>query len=320
MAKVNHRIAREIKDCMTNLINVPSWHRLPLESDQGELSFSPWLLRWRQNHLWIQLLQQTPWDLAQKRQALVSCLGFSPVQHVRLDPQLSESDILLWANSCEATGKTLYLRIPAHKQLPQKHSPLQWWIKRGVDWLAALTILLVLSPILASLIVMMRCSDPGPIFFKQWRVGRRGRLFRVYKFRTMVVNAEKLHHQLMGHQKGLNKLKDDPRITPMGRWMRKYSLDELPQLLNVLRGEMSLVGPRPWPVYEAIKIPSHGQHRLDSLPGITGRWQVSARSTLLDLEAVNRCDLDYLSQWSLWADCKILLLTIPKVLSGFGAH
>lgn len=170
------------------------------------------------------------------------------------------------------------------------------------------------------LMLLMQVYSPGPIFFQQWRVGERGKLFRVLKFRTMMVDAEKLHHQVMGNQKGLHKREDDPRVTPLGRWLRKYSLDELPQLINVLRGEMSLVGPRPWALYDAVRISPEGQKRLRALPGITGVWQVEARSNLLELEAVNRCDLEYLRTWSLWGDLKILLLTLPKVLSGFGAY
>jgi lipopolysaccharide/colanic/teichoic acid biosynthesis glycosyltransferase len=170
------------------------------------------------------------------------------------------------------------------------------------------------------LMLLIRICSPGPVFFRQWRIGERGKLFRIIKFRTMIVDAEKLHHQVMANQKGLHKREDDPRITPLGRWMRKYSLDELPQLVNVLRGEMSLVGPRPWALYDAVRISREGQKRLNALPGITGNWQVKARSNQLDIEAVNHCDLEYLRTWSLWEDLKLLLLTFPKVFSGFGAY
>jgi len=150
-------------------------------------------------------------------------------------------------------------------------------------------------------------------------VGERGRLFRIIKFRSMVTNADQLHAQVMSGQTGLHKCEDDPRVTTVGRWMRKYSLDELPQLFNVLRGEMSLVGPRPWALYDALRINGNAKRRLNSLPGVTGAWQVSARSTMLNIDAVTECDLQYLRNWSLWSDLKILLMTVPKVLSGFGA-
>jgi lipopolysaccharide/colanic/teichoic acid biosynthesis glycosyltransferase len=136
----------------------------------------------------------------------------------------------------------------------------------------------------------------------------------------MVVDAEKLHHQVMGDLPGLHKREDDPRVTRLGRWMRQYSLDELPQLINVLRGEVSLVGPRPWALYDAVRISPEGQRRLNARPGITGLWQVKARAHLLDIEAVNHWDLEYLSTWTLWQDLKLLVMTVPKVLSGSGAY
>jgi lipopolysaccharide/colanic/teichoic acid biosynthesis glycosyltransferase len=125
---------------------------------------------------------------------------------------------------------------------------------------------------------------------------------------------------VMGHQTGLHKLKADPRVTRAGRWMRKYSLDELPQLINVLRGEMSLVGPRPWALYDAIRFPKKECSRLNALPGITGAWQISGRSKLFDLETVNYLDLEYLRNWTIQEDLRILVLTIPKVLSGVNAY
>jgi lipopolysaccharide/colanic/teichoic acid biosynthesis glycosyltransferase len=151
-------------------------------------------------------------------------------------------------------------------------------------------------------------------------VGERGKLFQVLKFRTMIVGADAIHHQVMGNQSGLHKRADDPRITSLGRWMRRFSIDELPQLFNVLRGEMSLVGPRPWALYDAIRITPELRHRLKALPGLTGAWQVESRSKMLDLNAVNRRDVIYLKSWSLRQDLLFLLLTIPKVLSGSGAY
>ena len=136
----------------------------------------------------------------------------------------------------------------------------------------------------------------------------------------MVVDAEQKHHEVMGNSKGLHKLENDPRVTFIGRWLRKYSLDELPQLFNVLRGEMSLVGPRPWALYDALRLSERGKARLNALPGITGAWQVGGRSNQLDLDAVTKWDLEYLAGWSLISDLQILLMTIPKVISGFGAY
>jgi lipopolysaccharide/colanic/teichoic acid biosynthesis glycosyltransferase len=195
-------------------------------------------------------------------------------------------------------------------------------MKRLLDWILAASLLVLLSPVLGAIAVLIKLAMPGPILFQQWRVGQRGKLFRVFKFRTMVTGAEHLHHQVMaGQSQGcLHKLADDPRVTRLGRWLRRSSLDELPQLLNVLRGEMSLVGPRPWALYDAVRIHPDMWVRLNALPGITGAWQVETRSTLLDLDLVNDRDLEYLRNWSLTEDLRILLKTVPKVLSGFGAY
>jgi lipopolysaccharide/colanic/teichoic acid biosynthesis glycosyltransferase len=204
--------------------------------------------------------------------------------------------------------------------LPKKQQRFKWWLKRIFDWSAALLLLGLLAPIMLIIAGLIWLQSPGPIFFAQWRVGERGKLFRLLKFRTMVVGAEHLHHQIMSGQSGLHKCENDPRVTAIGRWLRKFSLDELPQLINVLRGEMSLVGPRPWALFDALRLSPNVRHRLSGLPGITGTWQVLARSNLRDLEAATWIDLGYLSNWSIWQDFKILLMTIPKVLLGFGAY
>lgn len=283
---------------------------------------SPYDLKWRQGKLLVSRSAATSHLPAlQSESWLKTCLEHSPIRTICLDPSLSEADLKFWADLGEQTGKPVYLRIPAMAELPQKRLPWGWFVKRLLDRLIALLLLLILSPLLLTIAVLVRQSSPGSIFFKQWRVGHRGQLFRIIKFRTMISHAEQLHHQIMGNQPGqLHKCKDDPRVTSIGRNLRRWSLDELPQLINVLGGEMSLVGPRPWALYDAVRIQPQGQRRLNALPGITGAWQVEARSTLLDLDAVNQRDIEYLQDWSLWWDFKLLLRTIPKVFAGFGAY
>ena len=237
------------------------------------------------------------------------------VKLIRVKPEIGEARIKQLASVCQRSEKSVFLRLPHATELPQKNRAIAWTIKRTIDWLAALIILIVLSPVMLGLAVIVATTSKGSIFFHQWRVGERGKLFRIIKFRTMITDADKLHHAVMTGQTGLHKCEADPRITTVGRWMRKYSLDELPQLFNVLLGEMSLVGPRPWALYDALRINGEGKRRLNSLPGVTGAWQVSARSTMLDLDAVTECDLSYLRHWTLWSDLKILLMTVPKVLS-----
>ncbi|BAU09872.1 sugar transferase [Leptolyngbya sp. NIES-3755] len=252
---------------------------------------------------------------------LTECLKRSPIELVRIDPSLGETTIKEWAEACQHSGKSIYLRLPPAAQLPHRKWELSWGWKRIFDWSVAAALLILLGPLLIAIGLAIALTSPGSIFFSQWRVGQRGKLFRILKFRTMVMDAEKAHHRIMANQAAdcLHKREDDPRVTPLGKWLRRYSLDELPQLINVLRGEMSLVGPRPWALYDAVRIRPEMQTRLNALPGITGAWQVEARSTLVDLDAVSDRDLEYLKNWSLGGDFKILLRTVPKVLSGFGA-
>jgi lipopolysaccharide/colanic/teichoic acid biosynthesis glycosyltransferase len=257
-------------------------------------------------------LDELPW--------LTDCLRLSPIQLVKLDLAIGETALKCWADACRQAGKPAFVRTPTRHGSPQVKNPVCWRLKQVFDRISAAMLLVVLSPILFLLMGLVHYNSSGSIFYRQWRVGERGRLFQIIKFRTMVADADQLHHQLMQGQNGLHKLENDPRVTRLGRWLRKYSLDELPQIINVLRGEMSFVGPRPWALYDVVRISPDLHQRLNALPGITGAWQVQARSTQLDLNTVNQTDLHYLENWSLWQDFKFLLLTIPKVLSGFGAY
>jgi lipopolysaccharide/colanic/teichoic acid biosynthesis glycosyltransferase len=302
-------------------LSLPNYRLARSESKSDRAS--RYELKWRRKQLLVSLCD-TPSSVSlpsvESQRWLVACLKRSPVRLVTVAPELSENQIKFWADACEQANKAIYLQIPNTSQLPKKHASLRWYVKRIFDQGAAAIALLLLSPLLLAIASLIYVQSPGPIFFAQWRVGARGKLFRIYKFRTMIVDAERLHHQVMGSQQGLHKHENDPRVTPLGRWLRKYSLDELPQLFNVLRGEMSFVGPRPWALYDAVRISPEVRQRLNALPGITGSWQVTARSHLRDIDAVNLSDLKYLRYWSLGQDFKILLLTVPKVLSGFGAY
>jgi len=169
--------------------------------------------------------------------------------------------------------------------------------------------------------VLIRLDSPGPIWFRQVRCGLNGRKFTFYKFRSMHEGAEERREELTGFNMmngPVFKMKNDPRITRVGRFLRKSSLDELPQLFNVLRGDMSFVGPRPLPVAEAEEIKGWQRRRLSMKPGITGLWQVSGRNQI-DFHDWVKMDLEYIDRWSFWLDFKILLKTIPTVLSGKGA-
>lgn len=296
----------------------------PLTGEDSELlSLPPCTLKWRQDWLYVSPVKRIETETLPalgNEQWFRECLARSPIHAACLSPNLDEAVLKLWADRCQESGKSVYLRLPSQLYLPHRRYRWRWLAKRILDWWVAFLLLLILSPVLLTLAILIRLDSPGSIFFRQWRVGKRGKLFQIIKFRSMMDGAEKMHHQVMLDQEGLHKREDDPRITSIGRWMRKYSLDELPQLFNVLRGEMSLVGPRPWALYDAIRIPQDHRCRLNALPGITGAWQVKGRSYCLDLEASTQLDLTYLRNWSLQEDLKILLMTLPKVISGFGAY
>jgi exopolysaccharide biosynthesis polyprenyl glycosylphosphotransferase len=199
----------------------------------------------------------------------------------------------------------------------------QGLVKQAIDFVGATVALVIASPVLIVVALIVKFTSPGPVFFRQARSGLNGAPFTIYKFRTMVTNAEQIKHELaaMNEMTGpVFKVTNDPRITPIGKWLRKFSLDELPQLFNVLRGEMSLVGPRPLPVDEIKRISDLAhRRRLSVKPGITCLWQVSGRSQILDFKDWVRLDLEYIDNWSLWLDFKILLRTIPAVFAGTGA-
>jgi exopolysaccharide biosynthesis polyprenyl glycosylphosphotransferase len=196
-------------------------------------------------------------------------------------------------------------------------------LKQLLDRIGALVLLVLLSPIFLIVGILIKIGSPGPVFFRQKRSGLNGAPFTIYKFRTMVTNAEQLKHELaaMNEMTGpVFKVTNDPRVTPIGKFLRKSSWDEMPQLLNVLRGEMSLVGPRPLPVDEVKRFNDLAhRRRLSVKPGITCLWQVSGRNNVSDFRDWVRLDLEYIDNWSLWLDFKILWRTVPVVLTGVGA-
>jgi exopolysaccharide biosynthesis polyprenyl glycosylphosphotransferase len=194
-------------------------------------------------------------------------------------------------------------------------------VKRLLDVGTAATLLAVLLPLFAGISALIALTSRGPVVFRQQRMGFHGRRFGMYKFRTMVMGAEGMRDQV-AHLNEMDgpvfKIADDPRLTPIGRFLRRTSLDELPQLFNVLRGDMSLVGPRPLPVYEASRIKGAQRRRLAMRPGMTGLWQVSGRNSV-DFDRWMQLDLLYVDRWSLRRDLSILLRTIPVVVRGDGA-
>jgi exopolysaccharide biosynthesis polyprenyl glycosylphosphotransferase len=196
-------------------------------------------------------------------------------------------------------------------------------MKRLIDVAGSAALLLALAPLFTIVTLLIRLDSPGPVFFAQQRVGLNKRRFRILKFRTMVDGSDQQQHMLehLNEVKGpVFKIKNDPRMTRIGKFLRRFSIDELPQLINVLKGDMSLVGPRPLPVrdVERIDISAH-KRRFSIKPGITCLWQVNGRSNI-DFEHWVRLDLEYIDKWSLSLDLIILLKTIPAVFKGPGAY
>jgi lipopolysaccharide/colanic/teichoic acid biosynthesis glycosyltransferase len=195
-------------------------------------------------------------------------------------------------------------------------------VKRGVDVVVAAGALLLLSPFLAACALAIRLDSPGHVFFRQPRIGRKRASFSVLKFRTMVTDADDLKpglSELNRRDDCMFKIPEDPRITRVGRWLRRYSLDELPQLVNVLRGEMSLVGPRPLIPVEADLVESRYEARFNVRPGITGPWQVFGRSDI-PFDDMTKLDYTYVTNWSIGYDIKLMVRTISAMVAGRGAY
>lgn len=259
--------------------------------------------------------------------AVCGSVSAEPGELRRLAWQLEGSgiDLVVAPQLTDIAGPRVHIR--PIEGLPLLHveeptlSGVAWLGKNILDRVAAALGLLVLSPLLAAVAVAIKITDPGPVFFRQARVGREGRLFRVWKFRTMYTDAEERRAALLDQNESdgqLFKIRQDPRIFPLGRFLRNSSIDELPQLINVLRGEMSLVGPRPLPADDGDYL-GDVRRRLLVRPGITGLWQISGRSDLSWDEAV-RLDLYYVDNWSLAYDLHILWRTVGVVLGRKGAY
>ena len=252
------------------------------------------------------------------------CLPFSMWDKVDAITQLAEDEGKIVRVPMDVLGRTFSAGrmeeldgTPVYSLVSGPDRVIGLALKRGIDIVASVLALVVLSPVFAAVAVAIR-RDGGPAFFRQVRVGLHGRQFTVVKFRTMTVDAEARYAEVaaLSDTRGAAfKMTNDPRITPVGRFLRRTSLDELPQFWNVLRGEMSLVGPRPAPPREVEGYDLWHRRRLSMKPGITGLWQVTARQSD-DFEERAELDLSYIDRWSLWLDMKILARTIPAAFEG----
>jgi exopolysaccharide biosynthesis polyprenyl glycosylphosphotransferase len=232
---------------------------------------------------------------------------------IRVVPELYDG--LAWNSPIEYVGQ--FPTIPLHRG----HVPVMgFFLKRILDVVLSSLALIILSPVMAAIAIAVRMDSDGPILYCSDRIGKKGRLFRCFKFRTMVVDAERRRAEIlhMNERDGvLFKISNDPRVTRVGRFLRKYSLDELPQFINVLRGDMSVVGPRPPIASEVKRYELSHLRRLAVLPGMTGLWQVQARQDP-SFDSYISLDTAYIENWSVWLDLKILVRTLTVVIEGTG--
>lgn len=228
---------------------------------------------------------------------------------------LSKSTAYRWVNSALLNSSTQLNRTQQ-----QVHYSANCKRKRLIDILGALVGLVVTAMIALPIAIAIQLDNPGPIFYSQLRCGLKGKTFRIWKFRSMVVEADRLQHLVINQATGnIFKNKNDPRITRIGRFLRRTSLDELPQFWNVLTGDMSLVGTRPPTVDEVMRYETHHWERLNTKPGITGEWQANGRSNITDFEDIVRMDIAYQQKWSVIYDLKLIWKTVITVANSHGA-
>jgi exopolysaccharide biosynthesis polyprenyl glycosylphosphotransferase len=282
------------------------------------------------------------WKVLGKIEDVPTLATREPIDEFYLLPQSDRLDPYRpLIEQCESMGITVHLRLTSYEHLLSRmevhamggveylmfstvpRSALQLGLKRFLDVVGALFLLALLSPLLAIVAILVKLTSKGPAIFRQERAGMGGRSFTLYKYRTMNQGAE-LERAGLESKNEMNgpvfKIKEDPRITGLGRFLRKMSIDELPQLWNVVKGDMSLVGPRPLPIYEVEKFERWQRRRMTMRPGITCLWQVMGRNRVTDFSEWMKLDLEYVDRWSLGLDIKILLKTVPAVLIGRGAY
>lgn len=302
----------------------------------------------RANVVGFLALENQPMELAGvaapvlgRADVLLDILSTNPVSEVYIAGRITEhgNQMQELVSSCERVGMPFALPLHALRferakllssspardgylhYMSTAWKPMQYALKRVIDIVASATALLVLSPMLLGVAAAIKITSPGPVLFKQKRVGLHGATFDLLKFRSMVTNAEALKAKLMAQNEQTGpvfKMKNDPRITGIGHFIRKYSIDELPQLVNILRGDMTIVGPRPAVPSEVAQYKAWQRRRLSVRPGLTCYWQVGGRNSI-GFEDWMRLDLRYVDNWSLAVDMHLILQTFPAVLAGKGA-
>lgn len=233
-------------------------------------------IQWRQGQLLVKEpghLKQPILTSLENQEYLVKCLKHSPVSLVRIDPVLGEVKLKLWADACEQASKSMFLYVSPQGR-EKKSSSLIWQrLRRVTEWLTALSLLILLAPIMLGIVAFIRFNSEQSLFEREWHIGKRGRLFRIFKFRTSKINYSSTDTESIEHQRSFNKL------------LCKYGLENLPQLFNVIRGEMSLFGLPSVTLEEAVRLTPQEEYKLDRLPGIISSWNLESNSSLLQLDS-----------------------------------
>lgn len=288
---------------------------VPIKADFG--SFIDWVRKDSLDEVFVDIpydsgMSLLPFLATMESMGVIVHVNVPLCDAITADPQLTLRKTLITVN-----GKPMLTCSAA------EHNPLHLMIKQIIDFCIGLIGTILSAPIIAIVAIPLLIESPGPLIFKQKRVGKNGRIFNIYKLRSMYRDAEERKKTLMeqNEMQGLMfKMKNDPRITKVGRFIRRTSIDELPQFWNILRGDMSFVGTRPPTVGEYNEYHSHHKRRLSMKPGLTGLWQVSGRSNITDFEEVVKLDCRYIDNWSLLLDLKIMLKTVGVVFKNHGAE
>jgi lipopolysaccharide/colanic/teichoic acid biosynthesis glycosyltransferase len=253
-------------------------------------------LRWKGKYLIVRAVTagspSDAWLQDFESDWIVACLRRSPIQVIRLDLNLSEAVLALWVNAAAQAGKQVYVSLPIVANLPQKNRPMGWWLKRVIDYGITALLSVILIPITLCLMAILRPADWRQVLVWDWHVGERGRLFPMFRLRTV---------------------DDQGRWLRGGRKIRMLKLDRVAKFLNVLRGEISLVGSCPWRVTDAAQVDMALRYRLHGLPGVTGQWMMQARWKLVDAYFLSQLDLDYLWHWSLLGDLRCLVAMLSRM-------
>ncbi|HEY9641611.1 MAG TPA: heterocyst development glycosyltransferase HepC [Coleofasciculaceae cyanobacterium] len=270
-------------------------------------------LTWRQRKLIVDSCpksQKTAFS-SEQQEWLSACLRNSPIKLVKLDLGLGSANLQAWAEAGQRAHKKTFLRLPAVPQRPQKQKPYRWGMKRLLDRIVAALLLVALSPILVGISFLLRMRSSQPVMVRHWCVGERGLLFQSLRFRTA-------SHPLPQSISSLESSAKQTWLTQVEGWLSQLNLDRLPLLLNVLRGEMSLVGPHPVALADAVRVSPELRHGLNALPGIVGIRPHLTQLKIKGQNVIHPCDVNYIQRWSLRWDLKFLLMTLPKLISTVG--